>query len=357
VLWIIFDEFDQRMSFGERPASIALPELDRLRNQSLFAVNAYPPAPLTYMSLPALITGRLVEEVTPVRANELMIKFANQPQPVGWSTQPNVFSAARSSGFNTGLAGWCHPYCEVIGSSLAKCDEVKEKTGEDISLPTSMFIKAEGLISTIPLVQPATIPVIQRVDFVNQIVTTGERRKYTVRYHRVLENALRAAVDPDLDLVFVHSPAPHPPGIYDREKNDFSLASKNGYIDNLELVDRTLGDLRRAMEKAGNWDSTTVIVSADHWWRTEMWSRGPFWTREDESVSQRRMDHRIPFLVKLAGQQQPLTYTPGFNTVLTHDLVLALMRGEVSSPAAVAAWLDQHHSISDSPFNRDELLP
>jgi hypothetical protein len=357
VLWIIFDEMDQRMSFSERPAGVDLPELDRLRSQSVYAVNAYPPAPLTYMSMPALITGRLVTKVTPVGADELMIRFDGEQTGVGWSTQPNVFSEARNSGFTTGLAGWCHPYCEVIGGSLSKCEEVKEKSNEEISLKSSMFLQAESLISTIPLVQQAAMPVIQRVKFVNRIVTRGEREKYTVRYKRVLDSALRASVDPDLDLVFVHSPAPHPPGIYDRAKDDFSLESKNGYLDNLELVDRTLGELRRAMERAGVWDKTTVIISADHWWRTEMWSRGPFWTREDAAVSGGKMDHRIPFIVKLAGQRAQLTYTPGFNTVVTHDLVLALMRGEISSSAGVAGWLDHHRSITDSPYNRDELLP
>jgi hypothetical protein len=357
VLWIIFDEMDQRMSFSERPASVQMPELDRIRSQSVYAVNAYPPAPLTYMSMPALITGKLVAKVTPVRADELMITFDGEQNAVGWSTQPNVFSEARLLGFNAGLAGWCHPYCEVIGGSLSKCDEVKEKNNDEITLKASMFLQAEGLISTIPLVPQAAIPVIQRLDFVNRIVTKGEREKYTVRYKRVLESALKAAVDPDLDLVFVHSPAPHPPGIYDRAKNDFSLESKNGYIDNLELVDHTIGELRSAMESAGVWDQTTVIISADHWWRTEMWSRGPFWTREDEAASGGKMDHRIPFVVKLAGEREQLTYTAGFNTVVTHDLILALLRGEVTSPSSVAAWLDRHRSITDSPYNRDELLP
>jgi hypothetical protein len=357
VLWIIFDEMDQRMSFAERPASLDLPELDRLRSQSVYAVNAYPPAPLTYMSMPALITGRLVAKVTPVRADELLVEFAGQDTAVAWSAQPNVFSEARRSGFNTGLVGWCHPYCEVIGSSLSKCDEVKESNNPEITLRASMFSHAEGLISTIPMVPQATLPLIQQVAFINRLVTSGERAKYTVRYRRVLESALKAAIDPDLDLIFVHSPAPHPPGIYDREKNDFSLESKNGYIDNLKLVDRTIGDLRHAMERAGVWDQTTVIVSADHWWRTEMWNRGPFWTREDAALSGGKMDHRIPFVLKLAGQRDQLTYTNDFNTVVTHDLVLALMRGEVSSPNSVVAWLDQHRSIADSPYNRDELLP
>jgi hypothetical protein len=357
VLWIIFDEMDQRMSFSERPVGVEMPELDRLRKQSVYAVNAYPPAPLTYMSMPALITGRMVAQVTPVGADELMIRFDGENNAVGWSTQPNIFSEAHSLGFNAGLAGWCHPYCEVIGNSLTKCDDAKEKSDDGLSLRASMFLQAQGLISSVPLAPQMAIPVVQRVGFVNRIVTTGEREKYTLRYQRVLKSALRAAVDPDLDLVFVHSPAPHPPGIYDRGTNEFSLASTNSYIDNLELVDRTIGELRRAMEDAGIWDQTTVVISADHWWRTEMWRRGPFWTREDEAASGGKMDHRIPFVLKLAGQQEQLTYTAGFNTLVTHDLILALMRGEVTSAGDAAVWLDHHRSITDSPYNRDELLP
>ena len=357
VLWIIFDEMDQRLSFDGRPATVELPELDRLRSESVYAENAYPPAPFTYMSMPALITGRLVARVTPLRTGELLVRFDGEQNNVTWSSQPNVFSEARASGFNTGLAGWCHPYCEVIGSGLTKCDVVKEKGNGEITLKSSMFSQAEGLVSTIPLVPQVAIPLTQRVNLLNQIVTSAERQKYTVRYKRVLDASMKAAVDPNLDLVFVHSPAPHPPGIYDRAKNEFSLESHNSYIDNLELVDRTIGDLRRAMESTGLWDSTAVIVSADHWWRAEMWSRGPFWTPEDAAVAAVKMDHRIPFLLKLPGQHEQLTYQAGFNTVLTHDLVLALMRGEISDPTGAAAWLDRNRSITDSPYNRDELLP
>jgi hypothetical protein len=309
------------------------------------------------MSMPALITGRLVARVTPTRADELMINFDGSKDAVGWSTQPNVFSAARQSGFHTGLVGWCHPYCEVIGGSLTKCEAVKEHSNEEISLRASMFSQVEGLISTIPLVQQAATPLIQRVDFINNIVTKGERLKYIARYKRVLEGALRVSTDADLDLVMIHSPAPHPPGIYDSQKNDFSLESKNGYIDNLALVDRTVGDLRRALEAKGLWDKTTLIISADHWWRTEMWSRGPFFNREDAAVAGSKMDHRVPFIVKLAGQRGPITYSQPFNTVVTHDLILALLRGELGNPENVAAWLDNHRAVADSPYNRDDMLP
>jgi hypothetical protein len=357
VVWLIFDELDEHTAFTERPANVELPELDRLRRESFYAVNAYPPAPLTYMSLPALITGKLVQKVTPVNANELMIQFAGQENAVPWSEQSNVFSEARKLGFNSGLVGWCHPYCRVIGGSLQKCDEGINTTRGDVSLQSTMFVQVEGLISTVPLVPQATIPLIQRVGPLNRIVTAGEREKYIVRYERVLQGAVKAVTDQNLDLVMVHSPVPHPPGIYDRKTKTFSRDSDTSYIDNLALVDRTVGDLRREMELDGTWNKTVVIVSADHWWRTEMWGRGPFWTREDQAVSGGRMDHRIPFMVRLPGGQNPGRYLPAFNTLLTHDLVLAILRGEVSSSETLVGWVDQHRTIADSPFNRDELLP
>lgn len=356
VVWIIFDEMDQRLTFGQRPSNIELPELDRLKSESLHATSAFPPAPLTYMSMPALITGRLVSGVSPLRGDELNVDFEGEKESLPWSQQSNVFSKARAAGFTSGLAGWCHPYCEVIGDSLSACEVVKEKNNDEIGLAGSMFSQAEGLIGTIPLVQPAVMPIVQRVEFVNQIATSAERKKYTARYKRVLDSSLKLATDPNLDLVFVHSPAPHPPGIYDSAANDFSLKSRS-YVDNLELVDRTIGDLRKAMEQTGVWENTTVIVSADHWWRSEMWSRGPFWSPEDAKFASEPMDHRIPFLVKLAGHNQSVRYDTAFNTVLTHNLVLALLQGQVSNPTDLATWLDRNRTISDSPYNKDELLP
>jgi len=39
-----------------------------------------------------------------------------------------------------------------------------------------------------------------------------------------------------------------------------------------------------------------------------------------------RRDHRIPFLLKLAGQQEELDYHSLFNSVLTRELLLKLLR-------------------------------
>jgi arylsulfatase A-like enzyme len=143
------------------------------------------------------------------------------------------------------------------------------------------------------------------------------------------------AIDRDFDLILLHWPIPHRPGIYSRSRDDFDDSGRGTYVDNLALVDRTLRELRQALEKAGVWDSTTTLLSADHWDRYSMQVDG-------------KIDHRVPFLLKLAGQTTRLDYYRRFDTVATHDLILSILSGELQDPESVARWLDRRND--PNPF-------
>src|SRR5208282_4574631 len=99
----------------------------------------------------------------------------------------------------------------------------------------------------------------------------------------------------------------------------------------LMLADHELGAFRRAMEASGEWDKTWVILTADHSWRQSRRYDG-------------KRDLRVPFLVKLPKGGEPMTYSQQFNTVLTHDLILAMLCGEITNEQNVASWLDAHRS-------------
>jgi membrane-anchored protein YejM (alkaline phosphatase superfamily) len=163
-------------------------------------------------------------------------------------------------------------------------------------------------------------------------------------------DAKRVVSDPDLGLILVHWPIPHAPNFYSRQKNDFEIDVENSYLDNLQLVDRTLGELRTSMENAGTWDDTIVLVTSDHWWRPFIWrSSGP-WTTEDENTFKSDNDHRVPFILKLARQKHQVTCDAVFNNVLIHDLILALLQRDVVGPDSVLAWIEKHRSIGESPY-------
>jgi arylsulfatase A-like enzyme len=51
---------------------------------------------------------------------------------------------------------------------------------------------------------------------------------------------------------------------HDRHQDTLAVRQGSNYFDNLELVDITLGRIRRALEAGGLWDDTTLIVTGDH---------------------------------------------------------------------------------------------
>jgi arylsulfatase A-like enzyme len=112
-------------------------------------------------------------------------------------------------------------------------------------------------------------------------------------------------------------------------------------MDNVVLLDRTLGEIRLTLEKAGMWDDSTILLTSDHSLRIGL-ARDrprPTWERALQGVKQSR---EVPFLLKMAGQQEGFAYDAAMQTVVTKDLLLAIMKGEVRQPEQVALWLDHH---------------
>lgn len=327
-LWVIFDEWDQRLAFIDRKPGLSLPEFDRFRAQSLYAWNAYSPGPETMFSMPALITGRLVSGVQKAGPSEMLLSFDGAAERLSWSAQPNIFSRAREAGFNTAVAGWYHPYCRVMSSSLTACwwwEMGRQHNSMGNGLGQILVNQTRSLFET------------SLLSLFGQSLSTRQQIR---TYEAMIEKANQIAADPKYGLILVHFPVPHAPHFYNLKtgRADLSNSPINGYHGSLKAADNALGRLRRAMERAGLWDKTAVLLSSDHSYRGSPALDG-------------KMDHRIPFMLKLAGQREGLDFEPPFNTVLSADLLLAILRGEIAAPRAAANWLDERRTIGDSPYN------
>ena len=338
VLWFLFDEMDQRLAFSDRPATLQLPELDRLRSQAIYATNAYPPSDLTLVSLPAFITGKLLSNAELVSQSRLMITPADSGTPLDWGRQANLFTKARDAGYNTALIGGYIPYCSLIGDSVTSCSWVDY---EPATLFERIQKQLQDLMGAIPLASDFVIA--QQMEL-NDLLG---RQKHFKDYSDVFEAARELVSDPGLRLILVHWPVPHLPGIYDRRTHQFEVNVESSYLDNLRLVDRTVGELRRYLEATGSWDNTVLLVTSDHWLRSFWKEMGP---DPEDRIIPGDLDQRVPFLLKVAGQETAVTYDPAFNNVLAHDMVLALLRGEISSPNSVTSWLDGHRSVGHAPY-------
>jgi hypothetical protein len=289
-----------------------------------------------------------------------MVEFGDDTAAVPWSTQPNIFSRAREAGLNTALVGWYHPYCRILGSNLSKCAWegtppafrlARQRRANRLDftdapdLVTHMREYAREAALTFP---PAAIIYSRGPDAMEEL-----RRQRVAQINNIYRQTVEAATDSRLDVVMIHWPIPHEPNVYNRSEERISVEPGRSYLDNLELVDRTVGDIRRAMESSGTWEETVVLITSDHWWRVgSLWKKSQKLPAEDEAAWGGLEDRRIPFILKMAGAGgERIAYTPAFNTVLTHDLLLAILHGEVSGTTGAAAWLDRHRSIGRSPYD------
>ena len=317
ILWLIFDEMDERLTFVNRDPALRLPELDQFRAESFSATDARSPARATLQSLPSLLTGEQVPGVRVLAPDDLLLTYSSG-RTAHWQSEPNVFSRARDAGFDSALAGWYHPYGRMLNDNLTECAWVE--------LPN--LYNSTG--DTLAEVAAGQIRSVMETTLLSPFGQSLATRHQVRNYRTILAAALAYAANPRLGVVFVHFPIPHPPYIYDSRTGRFDLSNSpvHGYIDALALADRTLGQLRRAMESAGLWERTAVLISADHGYRA---------TRSVDGG--RIADRWVPFLLKLPGRHGPYEYRLHLETVRSAVLILDILEGRVATPADVAMSL------------------
>jgi hypothetical protein len=334
ILWIIFDRMDQRLSFPDRPATVQLPEFDRLRREAVYANNAFPPGAYTITSMPALLSGQLVARAAEVDENTLLVRPEPDAPDIRFGTTSTVFSDARGHGLNVGVSGQYLPYCRLFHETLSFCTWVEIPRQHN-----SYYTSADSTGSFAELMVNQARSLVEGT-MVSPFGQSLPVKKHANNYDFVLENGRKAAVDKRLNLVLVHFPIPHSPYFYNSRTGKYDLwnSTRSGYLHALVLADKTLGILRRDLESAGLWDRTTVLVSSDHSHRSAAQGLDG------------KTDQRIPFLLKLAGQTSGLEFSAPFYTVLTKELFNAVWKREITTPQQATAWLDTHRSIAESPY-------
>ncbi len=347
VVWIIFDELDNRLLFEARPARIHPVEFDRLRGESLYAGRVRTPARETLEAIPSMFLGDTVIH-TKLNTSKLLVQTSPDSKWLNFASQPNVFRRARQDGFNTAVSGWNHPYCRILGSDLSDCawassgwmDVIAERHLRQLSF----FRLAIFLARWEARVNPA---VKEPPDLIAPEGITWFRENNIAVYDHVWQNAQRMLADRRLNLVLLHFPVPHPPGIWDITHKRFTTGKSN-YFDNLQLADDTLGRVRSILESAGEWDSSTILVSGDHPYRASSWlGFSDIRTPEMVEATQMKWHPFVPFLLKLPGEQKGVTYPGEFNNIVSGDLILQILNGKISKPEDAVSWL-KHAGIAET---------
>ena len=340
VVWLLFDELDNGMIDGSNRFGVAVPEIDRLRHESIIATKAISPAFCTRLSMPSYLSGHEVSTFDPVGPSSATTRMADTGRAGLWNPQTNLFAKAMSEGYTTAVVGWYIPYCRILKNSLNYCWWTPAysnslKTGATI--PDDILTQLWNAADAAPLGAQA----------LTQIDKTARCEHRIGVFEDIIDRAKKLSGDPRYNLVFIHFPIPHPPGFYRADRRQFDCSGD--YVDNISLVDRTIGDMRTAMQAAGTWNDSTVIISSDHPYRTWLWGSIDERERAPKGADEDGLFANVPLLVKLPGQHRGVRYDRKFNTEILHDMILALVRGTISDPVELTGWLNENTATLLAP--------
>ena len=314
VLVIVFDELDYRLLFVERPTSLRLPEFDKLAEKSIQFTHVPSVSPHTLEAIPTLLVGKRVLKTTVVNQETLLLHFKDAQDGQSFSSMPNLFSQARQAGKTLSIAGSYLPYCRLFRGLYKDCLvgwrkepplQVPPGFDDDLWLSAqNMFLKA----------------------FPYPPYIVGAIWRYGVDLQPMKEMISRF----DVDLIYLHIMLPHKPIIFNRQTGRMTPFNYSpwGYYDNLALTDKCLGEIRRTLENAGLWESTTVLVTADHPWRKAKKYTG-------------KVDSRVPLLLKATHQQEAIVFEHEFPPMRIKDLVLRILDGHLVDLNTITTWLEQ----------------
>lgn len=331
IVWLLFDELSYDQTYEHRWPGLKLPNFDRLLSESVTFTEVRPAGYRTVEVIPSLFLGRTVSQAKISAAGELSVYLADVRQWRRFDASQTIFADGRRLGWTVGIAGWHVPYCRIMAGWVDRCFWYNHEPLEDnLSVEEGVFVNAAApFLNWLYILMPKIVS--DRYSFYANLAKTDKRD-----YQLGMEQAQGLLRDTEIRFAYVHLNVPHPPGMYDRKAHVFSRGGS--YLDNLALADEALGQLLDTLEGTRAWSDTTLIVCGDHSWRIPLWGGVPGWTQEDEAASMGRFDTRPVLSIHFPAQHVGSQITSEFPALAVHDVIEALIRGQLRLPGELARW-------------------
>jgi hypothetical protein len=350
IIWIIFDELDLRIAFENRDENLSLPELDKFKDQSVFASNAYGGGHWTMVSVPSMLYGQNFVTVKPLSDSTLQLQ--NKNEIIHCSNElKSIFQSMREKNCNSAIAGCFHPYLRLFGGYLASCNSNwnNQKNG---AWPSFAQIW-KNLWDSFPGFRQLYCSSSQEEAILSAEIYTQTHTEF-----------LDALKNPHIHFAFAHYLLPHPPAFYHAREERFCSAAESDYSGNLVLLDKTLSQIRQTLENIDEWESSTIVIVSDHGLRP---TSQHCLSERDLAIISGDFDERVPLMIKMPFQQQELMYDRPVNTTAICGLLLGVAENQLKTAEDVANWLDvypvkvpfshlaQHSGITEGVFTSKKL--
>jgi Sulfatase len=333
IFWLIFDELDQYLVF-ENGAKYQFNNLNLFKNESIYATRALQPGHCTNISLPAFTTGFSISSVTLNGPFNLKLNLSNK-KSYDWKNSSNIFQKAFKLGYNSALIGWYHPYDRIFGKDLAYLSLESSYTNRvNFNRFNKFFVTLiNQIFSFCNYNFDKLFQVFLKRSFIpRELIQTYEETRNDHWYNSLLESMENIIKNDQLNFCFFHLPIPHYPTCYDKNTDSIKIKAPN-YYENVFLVDKTFDWFKRKLQEKQIWDNSIIILTSDHWLRTEKGFIDQFLEQENpefKKLIKKRKAPYVPFIIKMPHQRKMKQINAEFNSLILHDIVVDIMSEKIT---------------------------
>ncbi|MGB9030615.1 MAG: sulfatase-like hydrolase/transferase, partial [Acidobacteriaceae bacterium] len=327
VVWLLFDEMSYDQVFVHRFSGLELPNLEKLRGESVTFSDVEPDGFFTEDVIPSIFLGEPINRVRATTSGWMVYRTARHARWQRFDGSRTLFADAQRAGWTTGAIGEYNPYCRILPDQLDFCW---------MGLPPlpDHFSRDKSTLENVTAPLAADWDRFFGHNVARAATPDGPSPLDELGAVRAADALIR---DQEIDLCFVHLPLPHPPGHYDRKTG--RIGPGGSYIDNLALSDRILGQMLAEIATSPAAGRTTVILSSDHSWRVGLWRDSYGWTKEDELASRHgHFDPQPMLMVRFPGETAAVTIGRPVPLLAIHDLVERMVAGAMGDPQQLEAW-------------------
>jgi|GEM_PF-5494847 len=329
VIIIFFDYWDYHYSFVNHPNFVKMKNVKKLMNSTFNGHYVSRNALSTFRAVPSTLSGHRVDYAERTGGDKVMVQYAGKGTPSNFRTQPTMFSDAHKAGYDVSVVATAYlPVCRMFPQYISKC--VIDDHPFDYEYKTAFNRLDDVVKHTLWQVRP-----IRNLLF-------EKRREFHSHWgiHLKLHNlnaVKEAAIDPDTNFLYAHLMLPHSPMIWDSINKKYWYKNEDdavNYFHSLEFLDLFIGDLKKTLEKAGQWNNTAVIFTAD---TGAVGSASPSETAFRKYGWDKK--NRVPLIIHLPGQKHRVDMHQRVSAESLRTVVQQIMAGKLTKPEQIAATM------------------
>ena len=281
VVALLFDELSFSYLYEGTSVRADYPNFRAFAERATNYLDVRVPREQTLSAVPSLLAGRPYNAVR-LEGNQLVYEAGTDRGQISTHEAGRLFATARTAGFSPEVVGYYLSYCDLLGASVDVCRSFSFYNAAGVA---DGRFNPWHVVETTLILWPRQFPfgLFKNPPYAAlQRDIVARTREFAVRPLPTNRSVFR----------YVHFSIPHLPFVfgpdgYDPPFDPLRQRPDTAYANQVRYVDRLFGELLRDLGRHGALERTTVVLFADHGFRSGGREENP---------------RRVPFIVRRPGQ-------------------------------------------------------